>query len=112
MAARAAGEGRCEVAERFRVSVDSVDRFWKRFRETGQTHHGKHGGHLRSRLEGHEQNVRDWIEKENDLTLAQLCERLKADLGIKLGVSALWYRLDAMGLSFKKSAPCRGTRSA
>lgn len=107
VAARAAGERRCEVAKRFSVSLGSVDRFWKRYRELGHARKGKHGGHLRSRLEGHEQTLKDWIAKENDLTLGQLCARLDEQLGIKLGVSSLWYRLDAMGLTYKKkrSAP-------
>ncbi len=112
VAARAAGDGRCEVARRFCVSVGSVDRYWKRFRELGHVRKGKHGGHLRSRLEGHEQTVKEWIEKENDMTLAELCARLKKQLGVKLGPSALWYRLDGMELTYKKSDSCRRTRAS
>lgn len=105
--AREAGSSSAEVAQRFAVSVRTVDRYWQRQRQQGHCRAGKHGGHLRSRLEGHEETVRAWIAEKNDLSLAALCQRLREQLGIKLGVSALWYRLDAMGLTYKKkrSAP-------
>ena len=100
--ARASGSSSAEVAERFRVSIRSVDRYWQKQREQGHCRASKIGGYLRSRLEGHEDTVAAWIEEKNDLTLETICERLEKQLGIKLGVSALWYRLDAMGLTFKK----------
>ena len=100
--AREAGSSSAEVAQRFAVSARTVDRYWQRQREEGHCRAGKHGGHLRSRLEGHEDTVRAWIEEKNDLTLEALCGRLDKQLGIKLGVSALWYRLEAMGLAYKK----------
>jgi transposase len=100
--ARGAGSSSAKVAERFAVSVRTVDRYWQRQREQGHCRAGKHGGHLRSRLEGHEDTVRAWIAEKNDLTLEALSRRLHEELGIKLGVSALWYRLEAMGLTYKK----------
>lgn len=105
--ARASGSSSAEVAERFWVSVRSVDRYWQKQREQGHCRVSKIGGYLRSRLEGHEDTVAAWIKEKNDLTLETICERLEKQFGIKLGVSALWYRLDAMGLTFKKkrSAP-------
>ena len=91
-----------EVAERFAVSVSSVDRLWRRQREQGHCRADKIGGYLRSRLDAHEGTVRSWIAEQNDLTLEALSRRLREELGVKLGLSALWYRLDALGLSFKK----------
>jgi len=100
--ARAAGGSSAEVAERFGVSARSVDRFWQRQRERGHCRVGQLGGYRRSRLEGHEETVAQWITEKNDLSLEAICKRLEDQLGIKLGVSALWYRLEAMGLTYKK----------
>ena len=91
-----------EVAERFAVSVSSVDRLWRRQREQGHCRPDKMGRARRSRLDAHEETVRGWIAEQNDLTLETMSRRLREELGVKLGVSALWSRLEVMGLSFKK----------
>lgn len=56
----------------------------------------------RSRLAGKEALVRDWIEKQPDLTLAELCARL-AEHGVAIKISALWHQLNQWNLSFKKT---------
>jgi transposase len=49
-----------------------------------------------------EAQIRAWIKKEVDLTLAELCERL-AEHGIVIKVPALWHQLDKWNLSLKKN---------
>ena len=102
VAARGGGMRSAEVAERFAVSVSSVDRLWRRQREQGHCRADKMGRARRSRLDAHEETVRGWIAEQNDLTLEVMSRRLREELGVKLGVSALWSRLKVMGLSFKK----------
>jgi transposase len=103
IAAKAKGESSAEVGKRFAVGARTVERYWQRYRERGHCRAGKMGGHLRSRLVGHEATIGAWIEEQSDLSLEELRARCQKQLGVKLTVSALWYRLKAMGLSYKKS---------
>jgi transposase len=101
--AKKAGESHGKVAQRFAVSVRTVERYWQRYREEGHCRVGQMGGHRRSRLHGHEQTVGAWIEAQPSLSLEELRVRCQQELGVVLTVSALWYRLKALGLSYKKS---------
>lgn len=47
-------------------------------------------------------NAEGWIEKQNDLTLAQMLERLQRELVVNLKRHALWYQLNRLGLTYKK----------
>jgi transposase len=49
-----------------------------------------------------ETQIRSWIKSKEDLTLAELSERL-AEHGIMIKVPALWHQLNKWGLSFKKN---------
>jgi len=44
------------------------------------------------------------------MTLSELKERIDQDLGIKVGTTALWHRLERLGLSYKKNAARRRAR--
>ena len=105
VAGRQKGQSAEELAKRFGVCKRSVERYWSRQQETGSVAPKQRGGYRRSRLEGHDETLRGWINAQADLTLEQLRERISIELGIELSVSALWYRLDRLGLSFKKNAP-------
>jgi transposase len=110
VAARKRGIGAQEISRLFGVSKRSVERYWKLCLETGGVQPRQRGGYRRSRLEKHDQTLRRWIEQEADLTLSQLQERIARDLGIELGITALWHRLEHLGLSYKKNAARRRAR--
>jgi transposase len=44
-----------------------------------------------------------WIESKPDLTLEELRQRIKEDMGFIVSVGCLWNTLRAMKLTFKKS---------
>lgn len=69
------------------------------------------GGYRRSKLAAHDETLRRWIAAEPDLTLAELRSRLAEDLCIQISTTALWFRIDKLGLSFKKN-PTRRRDSA
>jgi transposase len=102
IADKRAGKSSAEVAERFAVSQRTVERYWKRYEEKGHCQVEQMGGHLRSRLTGHEKVVAAWIAAQPDLSLEELCARCQKELHVTLSVSGLWHRLKAMGLSYKK----------
>lgn len=103
VAARARGEDTGEVCQRFRVSRKSVERFWKQYQQRGHCRPKQMGGYRRSRLRPHEPKLRRWIAQQADLTLAELQQRRGERLGVKIGITALWHRLDRLGLSYKKN---------
>jgi transposase len=112
VAARERGEGTGEVCWRFGVSRKSVERFWKQHCQTGGCQPKKIGGYRRSRLEKHDRALGRWIAAQADLTLRELQQRCREQLKVALGVTALWHRLEKLGLSYKKNDARRRARSA
>ena len=112
IAARESGEGTGEVSQRFKVSRKSVERFWKQHRMTGECQPKQIGGYRRSRLHKHAATLKRWIGQQADLTLVELQERCRQELSVKIGINALWHRLDQLGLSYKKNDARRRARSA
>ena len=112
VAAREGGQSAQEVSRMFRVSKRSVERFWKLYLITGAVEPKQRGGYRRSCLEKYDEKLRGWIKEEVDLTLAQLQERIDRELKIKLGITALWHRLERLGLSYKKNPARRRARPA
>ena len=98
------GDGPVDIAKRFEVSRPWVYLVKKRFEESGNTRSLPQGGNRVSRIAPVEGLIRDWISKQPDLTLAELCERLAKELGIALKEPALWHQLNKWGLSFKKNS--------
>jgi transposase len=111
VAARERGHSAQEIARLVKVSKRSVERYWKQYSATGSLEPKQRGGYRRSRLEKHDETLRRWIKQEADLTLAQLQERIRRDLKVRLGITALWHRLERLGLSYKKNAARRRAKS-
>jgi transposase len=101
--ARQAGAGSVEVSERFRVSRQTVARLLGQFERTGELAPKQIGGYRRSRLAPHSRTIDRWISRKADISLVELKERCLTELGIAIGVNALWYQLRRMGLSSKKN---------
>ena len=112
IAAREKGAGTGEVCQRFGVSRKSVQRFWKQHRLTGHCRPKQIGGYRRSRLRPHERTLRRWIAAQADLTLAELQQRCGEQLGVKIGITALWHRIDRLGSSYKKNDARRRASAA
>ena len=106
------GERPVNVAARFEVSRAWVYRVWQRFRETGENQSKPIGGYRRSRLEGFDQLLAEWINQQADLTLAEICQRLAVQEGVTISQSALWCRLKCLGYTFKKNRGRRRTTKA
>ncbi|HEY8903067.1 MAG TPA: IS630 transposase-related protein [Chthoniobacterales bacterium] len=109
---RARGNSATEVARFFGISKRSVERYWKQHKETGTIEPKQRGGYRRSRLAEHDDRLREWIKADPGLTLAEIRLKLSEQLGIELGTTALWHRLERLNLSFKKNAARRRARSA
>ena len=110
--ARQQGAGTGEVCQRFGVSRKSVQRFWRQHQRTGHCRPKQIGGYRRSRLAQHGRTLRRWIARQADLTLAELQQRCGTQLGVPIGITALWHQLDRLGLSYKKNDARRRARPA
>ena len=106
---RASGDSAAAVSERFGVSKRSVERYWRQYQLVGHTRAKARGGYKRSRLCPYDERLREWIAAQPDLTLSELKERCRKELGVRIGINALWQRLDKLGLSYKKNAARKRT---
>ena len=112
VAARTEGAGTGEVCARFAVSRKSVERFWNQHCASGHVRPKQIGGYRVSRLKQHEKRLRRWITQQADLTLVELQQRCEKDLAVQIGLTALWHRLDRLGLSYKKNDARRRASAA
>lgn len=108
-----AGASRHRAAERFGVSVASAVRWVQAWRATGQTAPKPRGGDRRSsRIEAEADFLLGRIEETPDITLAELQEALHRERGVSAAISTLWRFLDRRGITVKKRAGTRASRTA
>jgi len=96
------GERPAEIARRFEVSRVWVYQVRDDWQADGRRSSLPMGGYRRSCLAERESQVREWINAEVDVTLAEICARLNRE-GIQIKVPALWHQLDKWNLTFKKN---------
>jgi transposase len=92
-----------EAAEQCEVSVSSVGRFLRLYRETGSISSAKFGGYKDFTLAAHEDMVRQLVAEQPDITLAELEARL-AKKKITVGKSSISRFLHHLKLPFKKGS--------
>src|SRR5579871_4350274 len=103
VAARLDGAGTGEVSHLFRVSRSTVERLWNQHCRQGHVKPKQIGGYRRSILAEHAGVLDRWINRKSDITLMELRERCREELGVRVGINALWHQLRRMGLSSKKN---------
>lgn len=97
------GWQQAQAAKVFGVSEASVSRYVKRPRAGQSLRSGKSSGRARLvRLPEHVEALREHLESEPDMELAERSEFLAASEGIFLSVSTLWRELHALGWTRKK----------
>ena len=103
------GLSRRGAAARFGVSVSSAIRWHQLAREHGRAVAGKPGGDQRSsKTDAHAELIMAMLEERGDTTLAEIQSGL-AERGICVGIGSLWRFFDRRGITRKKRA---GTRSS
>src|SRR5258708_36658413 len=88
-----------EAAEQCGVSISSVGRFLKLYRDTGSVGAAKFGGYKEFVLAAHEELVRSLIGEQPDITLAELEARLGKKKGL-VGKSSTPRFLNHFEISF------------
>lgn len=97
------GSTRQEVAEDLQVSVWYVDSVMKRRRMTGETRAKARNGGRRRVLAMYQDWIKAEVERQPDVTLDELCERLNRDWQVKSEASMMCRELAKMRLVRKKS---------
>jgi len=101
------------AARRFGVSFASAIRWMASLRERGDYAPLRMGGDQRSgRVEAHADYLLGLIWREPDLTLAEICDRLKRVRGEKVSPSMIWRFFDRHDITLKKSLRTQASRTA
>ena len=92
-----------EIAERFGVSVSTVEKLWKRWRSTGLCAALPHAGGRRRVLQDVAERIRAEVMRQRDATLSELCERVEQAGGVASSPSMMCRELHRLDLPRKKS---------
>ena len=93
-----------DIAEHFSVSLPFVEKLWHRFRTTGKYQAKPHAGGVKRSLKDDEQIIREIVQTQPDLTLAELCERVAVASGKRAVTTAtMCVELQRLKLPLKKS---------
>lgn len=112
VAAVAEGCSRRAAAKRFSVSASSSIRWVVLHEQTGSVGPRRRAGESRSPLEAQATWLLELVEKEPDLTLAQIVERLWQDRGTHTTDSSVDRFFKRHGVTFKKNSARRGAGPA
>jgi transposase len=105
------GMSRRAAAERFGISPASAVRFVREWRESRATSAKPQGGDQRShRIEAHRDVILGAIRAKPDLTLTEIADMLKSELGASFAPSSIWRFLDRHAITFKKNRARRRAR--
>jgi len=109
------GASIAETVEQLGISVSSVVRFRRLHRETGSIRPAQFGGYKGYALAAHEERVRQLVEEQPDMSLAEM-KGVLAKEKVKVAQSSISRFLHHLQLRFKKKparrragpAGCRG----
>ncbi len=92
------------IAEHFSVSLPFVEKLWHRFRTTGKYQAKAHAGGVKRYLKDDEKIIREIVQVQPDLTLAELCERVAAATDkTAVTTATMCVELQRLKLPLKKS---------
>jgi transposase len=102
---KAGKQTQAQIAENFDLHLSTVEKWWRRYRETGKTTplpppHGPQRA-----LQDHTAVLRAEVKQQPDLTLDELCARVASLTGVQVSPSTMCRELQALGLPRKKVAP-------
>ena len=101
-----------QVAQFFGVSVSFVEKLLRLHRRTGALEPDRRRAGRPAQVDAATcVQVQRWLEEQNDLTLAELAERLQAQCGLCVSISCVWRLLHRLHMRRKKRhfMPASGT---
>ncbi len=111
-AVEAGGQSLSQIARTFQVSESSVDKWMRRWRESGHSAALPWAGGKRRVLASCEACIRAEVRRRPDITLEELCERVAAETKVVASPSMMSRELVVLKLPRKKrvSTTVSGTR--
>lgn len=91
-----------EVADRFMINKDTVNKWLKLYRDQGNVKPKRVGSTRKSQLEEYKEEVKRMVEEYPDYTLAEYCEYCLEKMGVELSQSAMCRFLQKEKLTRKK----------
>jgi transposase len=107
----AIGEPILSVASRLAVSPSYVSKVQSKLRLTGEAAAGPQRNHTRPRLEPLYDALRARVAEQVDATIAELRAWMLREHGVSVSHAAMWETLARLGLTLKKSASARQSRT-
>ena len=99
----ATGMSRRQAAARYRIGVATVIRWAALVAVTGETKAKRQGRPRGSKLDAHEGFLLALIEETDDITLAEMQDRLRAERGVSVGLGTFWRFFDGRAITWKKT---------
>jgi transposase len=107
------GMSRRQAAARFGVSVATAVRWLAEWRQTGRDCARPLGGDRHShRIERHADFLLAQVNCQDDITLAELQQKLGNERGVCVAISTIWRFFDRRRMTFKKRPVTRANRTA
>jgi len=103
-AALSVPKGVRKAAARFEVGASTAVKWVQRARDSGERSARPQGRPRGLKLDAHRDFLLPLIEATPDMTIEDMQERLRADLGVTASVGTIWTFLDRCGLTFKKKS--------
>ena len=107
-----AGLSRRAAALRYRVGIATVIRWAAHATRTGETRAQRQGRPPGSKLDEHEAFLFALIDEKDDITLAEMQERLRTERSVSVGLGTLWRFFARRAVTWKKSRRMRPNRIA
>ncbi len=106
-----AGLSRREAAARYRIGIATVIRWVALVAVTGETKAKRQGRPRGSKLDAHEGFLLALIDGADDITLAEMPLRLRAERGMSVGLGTLWRFFARRAVTWKKRRRTRPSRT-
>jgi transposase len=93
-----------QIAKQFRVAYSFVRKLIKQYRETGNMHPKQRVEQTPTKLSTDQLNhLKLIVEANNDATLAELCDLLEQQVGVRISVATMFRMLERLNLTLKKN---------
>ena len=96
-------QSQAAIAQTFGISESTLDKWVKRWRDTGSVAALPFAGGRRRTLKGCTTIIRAEVKRQPDVTLDELCERVEAQSGVSASRSMMSRELQVLALPRKKS---------
>ena len=101
-----------KAAKRFGIGISTAGRWFRRYRDNGETMARKQGQPPGSKLDEHEVFILELIKEAPDISLAEIAGRLLAERSVSAVPSTVWKFFNKRHITFKKRQRTRANSSA